>query len=93
MLGKVKWLTDVGGYGFIKRSDGPDVFVHYTAIVGERCKTLSEGMWSNLRLCRAQTARKLPTWLHVHELRAATARFTWGNCYGHFFSSGGLAWR
>lgn len=32
-----------GGYGFIKRSDAPDVFVHYTAIVRERCKTLSEG--------------------------------------------------
>jgi cold shock protein len=43
MLGKVKWFTDVGGYGFIKRSDGPDVFVHYTAIVGERGESLSEG--------------------------------------------------
>lgn len=43
MLGKVKWFTDVGGYGFIGRSDGPDVFVHYTAIVGERYRTLSEG--------------------------------------------------
>lgn len=43
MLGSVKWFTDVGGYGFIERSDGPDVFVHYTAIVGERRRTLSEG--------------------------------------------------
>ena len=43
MLGSVKWFTDVGGYGFIERSDGPDVFVHYTAIVGERREALSEG--------------------------------------------------
>lgn len=43
MLGSVKWFTDAGGYGFIERSDGQDVFVHYTAIVGERCRTLSEG--------------------------------------------------
>ena len=43
MLGQVKWFADVGGYGFIERGDGPDVFVDYTAIVGERGKTLSEG--------------------------------------------------
>ena len=42
MLGTVKWFTDVGGYGFIERSDGPDVFVPYTAISGERRGTLSE---------------------------------------------------
>lgn len=43
MLGSVKWFTDVGGYSFIERRDGPDVFVHYTAIVGARRGTLREG--------------------------------------------------
>lgn len=42
MLGGVTWFTDVGGYGFIERSDGPDVFLHYTGIAGER-RGLREG--------------------------------------------------
>lgn len=43
MIGKVKWFSDVGGYGLIGRSDGPDVFVHYTSIIGEQCRSLNEG--------------------------------------------------
>jgi len=31
------------GYGFIGREDGPDVFVHYSAIVGDGYRTLQEG--------------------------------------------------
>jgi cold shock protein len=41
--GLVKWFNNSRGYGFIGRDDGPDVFVHYTGIVGEGYKTLHEG--------------------------------------------------
>lgn len=43
MIGNVKWFNDLKGYGFIGRRDGPDVFVHYTAILGEGHRTLKEG--------------------------------------------------
>ena len=41
--GTVKWFNDQKGYGFIKQEDGPDIFVHYSGIVGEGFKTLKEG--------------------------------------------------
>ncbi len=41
--GTIKWFNEKKGYGFIKRENGPDVFVHYSAIASDGFRTLAEG--------------------------------------------------
>lgn len=41
--GTVKWFNAAKGYGFIQRSTGEDVFVHFSAIQSEGYRTLNEG--------------------------------------------------
>lgn len=41
--GTVKWFNAEKGFGFIEVEEGNDVFVHFSAIVGEGFKTLDEG--------------------------------------------------
>ena len=41
--GTIKWFNEKKGYGFVQQDDGPDIFVHYSSIMGDGFKTLAEG--------------------------------------------------
>jgi CspA family cold shock protein len=41
--GTVKWFNDAKGFGFITRENGPDVFVHQSAIQADGFRSLGEG--------------------------------------------------
>ena len=50
MQGKVKWFNNEKGYGFIEYAELSDIFVHYSAIVKDVYKTLTEGSLVNFKL-------------------------------------------
>ncbi|MEM6576245.1 MAG: cold-shock protein, partial [Pseudomonadota bacterium] len=52
--GTVKWFNDEKGYGFISRESGPDVFVHYRAIVGTGRRTLHENQRVEFNVVQGQ---------------------------------------
>ena len=41
--GTVKWFNAAKGFGFIQRSTGDDVFVHFSAIESNGYRSLDEG--------------------------------------------------
>ena len=43
VTGTVKWFNETKGFGFIEQENGPDVFAHFSNIVGDGFRTLTEG--------------------------------------------------
>lgn len=52
--GSVKWFNAEKGYGFIAVDNGPDVFVHYSAIQMEGYKSLDEGQRVEFEITQGQ---------------------------------------
>ncbi|MEP0813585.1 MAG: cold shock domain-containing protein [bacterium] len=42
-IGRVKWFNATKGFGFIEHPGNQDVFVHFTEIVGNGYRELTEG--------------------------------------------------
>ena len=52
--GNVKWFDPKKGYGFLIGEQDQDVFVHYTAIVGEGFRTLKDGQTVDYELVQGE---------------------------------------
>ena len=50
--GTVKWFNETKGFGFIEREDGPDVFVHFSAIQAEGYRSLEENQRVEFEVAR-----------------------------------------
>ena len=59
MIGKVKWFEGKKGYGFIMCEDGRELFVHYTGIVADGYKSLSEGQKVEFEIGRASCRERV----------------------------------
>ena len=66
MKGKVKWFDAGRGYGFITQANGPDVFVHYSAIQTGGVTSLEEGEEVAFEI---EESRKGPQAAHVVPVR------------------------
>lgn len=54
VTGQVKFFNESKGFGFISQSNGPDVFVHYSAIQNSGFRTLSEGQQVQFTVTQGQ---------------------------------------
>ena len=58
ITGTVKWFSAEKGYGFIAREDGPDVFVHFSAIDGDGYRSLDEGQAVEFTITEGQKGKQ-----------------------------------
>ena len=56
--GTVKWFNEAKGFGFIEQESGPDVFAHFSNIVGDGFKTLAEGQKVEFTVTQGQKGQQ-----------------------------------
>ncbi len=55
VTGTVSWYNETRGFGYIKPDDGsPDVFVHFSHIIGDGFRTLEEGQRVEFEIMQGQ---------------------------------------
>ena len=65
VTGVVKWFNGDKGYGFITPEEGPDVFVHYSAIQGGGFRTLEEGEQVEFEVTEGQKGKQASNVIRV----------------------------
>ena len=65
--GVVKWFNADKGYGFIRQEDGPDVFVHYSAIQGAGFRSLEEGERVEFEITEGQKGKQASNVIRIGE--------------------------
>ena len=71
MRSRVKWFNNEKGYGFLEYNDKEDIFVHYSAIIKDGYKSLTEGTIVEFRL--VETSKGLQA-TDVAEVELATIK-------------------
>lgn len=56
--GTVKWFSAEKGYGFIEQEDGPDIFVHYSAIAGQGYRSLEQDETVEFTIAEGQKGKQ-----------------------------------
>ena len=64
--GTVKWFNSEKGFGFIEVEGGNDVFVHFSAILGEGYKSLDEGQQVEFEIVQGNVDHKQKTLLNYN---------------------------
>lgn len=57
MKGRVKWFDNRKGYGFIRNDAGEEVYVHYTALVGDGFRGLKHNQMVEYELVTTDSDR------------------------------------
>ena len=71
MKSRVKWFNNERGFGFLEYNDKEDIFVHYSAIIKDGYKSLTEGTIVEFRL--VETSKGLQA-TDVVEVELATIK-------------------
>ena len=71
--GTVKWFNNAKGFGFIGREDGPDVFVHYSAIQVDGYKSLKEGDEGEFDIVNGQKGPQADTVVRQKDANSSAA--------------------